>query len=90
MICPGWIATSFSQKALTATGSPYKGTTRPDSSKMSTEECARHTLKTIASGKKEALIGGKEIWGAWTSLFFPRIYDWFLHRRNEFTFLRQN
>jgi dehydrogenase/reductase SDR family member 7B len=84
IISPGWIATNISRNALTASGKPYEQATRAHGSRMSAEECARQALRAIASGKDEALVGGKEIWGAWTSVFFPRIYEWFVRRNKEF------
>ncbi|HEX2956353.1 MAG TPA: SDR family oxidoreductase [Chitinispirillaceae bacterium] len=84
-ICPGWIATGFSQNALTATGAPYEQKARKHSAKMSTEQFARKALQVIAVRRDEAIIGGKETIGVWASKLFPKIYDHFVRYRNEFT-----
>ncbi len=87
VVRPGWIETSMSRNALTAEGTSYGKATKALSRKMSSEKCAQKILKTIASGKEDAVIGGIEKWGGILRMLFPRVYDRVISRKmSEFVF----
>ncbi len=88
IICPGWIDTRISENALTGDGGCYGKATRSDARKMSAEECARKMIAAIAAGRREALIGGSEIWGGVLRAALPDIFDWLVNRQAREFLLR--
>jgi dehydrogenase/reductase SDR family member 7B len=81
IVCPGWIATAISRNALTADGNSYEKPGMTVTHRMSAEKCARRILRTIATGKREALIGGIEIWGGLLRALLPEQYDRVIRKR---------
>jgi len=75
IVCPGWIATSISQNALTADGTRYEKATLRKSSRMSAETCSRHIIRAIAAQKNEATMGGIETLGGLLYTLSPRLFD---------------
>ncbi|MCX7934162.1 MAG: SDR family oxidoreductase [Planctomycetota bacterium] len=75
LICPGWIATDISQNALCADGRVYGRSDRPPRRQMSATECARHMLIAIQQRRREAYIGGYEVYGRWLKLLWPSLFD---------------
>lgn len=73
IICPGFIRTDISIKALTGEGIA-QGTMDDATGKgISAEQCAYKMAKAIAKGKAEVYIGKKEILAIYLKRYFPGI-----------------
>jgi len=78
---PGRVKTAVSQNALTANGVAYQQMDKGQAEGISAESCAAEIIKQIDSGKKEVLIGGKEI----LMVHFKKLFPWLFFRlaKNE-------
>jgi short-subunit dehydrogenase len=74
MVCPGKINTNISVNALNASGDIHGIMDHNQATGMSAEECAQKILKAVTKGKKEILIGNKEIYAVYIKRFFPRFF----------------
>jgi short-subunit dehydrogenase len=74
MICPGFIQTNLSAKALTGEQSP-KDKTATHYLKKSPEWCARRIVRAIINQREEVYIGGKEVWAVYLKRFFPTLFS---------------
>ena len=74
MVCPGKINTNISVNALNASGEIHGIMDHNQATGMSAEECAQKILKAVTKGKKEILIGNKEIYAVYIKRFFPRFF----------------
>lgn len=76
LVCPGFVRTNISINAMTGKGTK-QGTMDPGTEKgMPPETVARRILQATARGKREVLIGGKEIFAVYLKRFAPAL----LHR----------
>ena len=60
IVCPGYVRTSLSLNALTATGTPYRAMDPTTNKGMSPAECATRIALGIEREEEEVLIGGFE------------------------------
>ena len=74
IICPGRIKTNISINALTEDGSAHSKMDEGTEAGLSAESCARQIVNAINSRKKEAYIGGKEIFMIYIRRFLPGLF----------------
>ncbi|MEA1873427.1 MAG: SDR family NAD(P)-dependent oxidoreductase [Bacteroidota bacterium] len=74
IICPGRINTPISLSALTAEGKAHGAMDPGQAEGMSAEKCARKMRKAIEKGKKDVLIGNKEILMVYFKKYLPFIF----------------
>lgn len=76
MICPGFIETEISSKALDSNGESYgKNSTIPKWLGLSSKQCAEKCINVISKQKNEALIGGAEIVSVYLKRLAPDIFS---------------
>lgn len=73
LIVPGFIRTPIVSSAVTGGGGTYGRTLEAHERGMDPAECARRTLKAVARGKEEALVGGLEMYSVYLKRLFPRL-----------------
>ena len=71
---PGKINTPISKSALTAEGAAHGQMDQNQASGMPVEKCVNQMLNALASGEREALIGGKELIAVQLKRFLPRLF----------------
>jgi short-subunit dehydrogenase len=71
---PGKINTPISKSALTASGQAHGAMDRNQATGMPVEECVQQMLEAMAKGKREVLIGGKELLAVYMKRFLPRLF----------------
>lgn len=84
LLCPGKINTPISESALTADGTAHGVMDHNQETGMSAEECVRQIIKATVKGKKEVLIGNKEILAAKIKRFSPALF-WKIIRKQSAT-----
>lgn len=72
--CPGKINTNISVNALNSKGTSHGVMDHNQETGMSTEDCASQLLKAVLKGKKEVLIGNKEIKAVILKRFLPNLF----------------
>lgn len=82
--CPGKINTNISMNALNHAGEKHGEMDHNQETGMSAEECAQRLIKAVSQGKKEILIGNKEIKAVTLKRFFPRLF-WKIIRKQSAT-----
>lgn len=82
--CPGKINTNISVNALNSSGQSHGVMDHNQATGMSAEECAQKMLKAVLKGKKEVLIGNKEIKAVTLKRFFPALF-WKIIRKQSAT-----
>ncbi|MGM0459222.1 MAG: SDR family oxidoreductase [Bacteroidota bacterium] len=80
IVCPGFVKTEISQKALTADGSPHKKMGTAHKNAMTPEQFADKLLPKVSAGKQEVYIGGKEILTIYLKRLSPRLLNKILLR----------
>jgi short-subunit dehydrogenase len=70
-ICPGRVRTNISLRALDKGGKPHGKMDPGQAGGISTEKAARIIVKAIRKGRREALVGGKELVMVYIKRFFP-------------------
>jgi short-subunit dehydrogenase len=75
IVCPGYVRTNVSLNALSADGSPVGKMESVIERGIPAERCAQAVLDAIESGREEILVGGKEIWAARATRWFPRSFS---------------
>jgi short-subunit dehydrogenase len=75
MICPGFILTNLSVKALTGQGQSQNKMDKTSYSKKSPEWCAQQIIRAIESQREEVYLGGREVWGVYLKRFFPSLFS---------------
>lgn len=71
---PGKINTPISKSALTASGQAHGTMDHNQATGMPVEHCVGLMLEALAKGKREVLIGGKELIAVYLKRFFPRLF----------------
>jgi short-subunit dehydrogenase len=71
---PGKINTPISKSALTASGQAHGTMDRNQATGMPVEHCVSLMLEALAKGKREVLIGGKELIAVYMKRFLPRLF----------------
>jgi short-subunit dehydrogenase len=74
MVCPGFIRTELSYRALTGDGSPQGTLDRAQAAGMSADECARRMVRAVEREKREVLIGGRERWAVLLKRLAPGLF----------------
>lgn len=74
IICPGFIKTNLSKKALTGNGSPLGKMDEAQFKGMPVEKFARKAYRAIRAEKAEAYIGGREKAGIYLSKYWPALF----------------
>lgn len=82
--CPGKINTNISVNALNKSGQKHGEMDHNQATGMSAEECARQLIKAVSKGKKEVLIGNKEIKAVTLKRLLPRLF-WKVIRKQSAT-----
>jgi len=82
--CPGKINTNISVNALNKSGEKHGEMDHNQATGMSAEECARQLIKAVSKGKKEVLIGNKEIKAVTLKRLLPRLF-WKVIRKQSAT-----
>lgn len=82
--CPGKINTSISVNALNSTGQSHGVMDHNQETGMPAEECARIMLTAVLNGKREVLIGNKEIKAVTLKRFLPGLF-WKIIRKQSAT-----
>ncbi|GAB5415978.1 MAG: SDR family NAD(P)-dependent oxidoreductase [Crocinitomicaceae bacterium] len=72
--CPGKINTNISVNALNKSGEKHGEMDHNQATGMSAEECASQLIKAVSKGKKEVLIGNKEIKAVTLKRLFPSLF----------------
>jgi short-subunit dehydrogenase len=74
MVCPGFIRTEISTKALTGDGTAHTTLDPALASGMPADVCARKIIQGIKQRKAQIVVGGKETMGVWVKRFFPALF----------------
>lgn len=74
MVCPGFIRTEISTKALTGDGTAHATLDPALASGMPPDVCARKIIQGIKQRKAQIVVGGKETMGVWVKRFFPALF----------------
>lgn len=82
--CPGKINTNISVNALNSAGESHGVMDHNQETGMPADECARIMLKAVLNGKKEVLIGNKEIKAVTLKRFLPGVF-WRIIRKQSAT-----
>ncbi|RNL50236.1 SDR family oxidoreductase [Pedobacter jejuensis] len=75
IVCPGFIKTKVSVKALTANGTEQGTMDDAQANGMSAEECAKQIVAAVKAKKEEVYIGGKETKAIFLKRFFPAYFS---------------
>jgi len=72
LICPDAVQTRISTRAVTGDGRPWGRMDRMIAGGITPEACATQTLRAVARGKEQVVLGkGKGRAGVWANRFFP-------------------
>jgi short-subunit dehydrogenase len=71
LVCPGRVATNISKYALDKGGKPHGVMDPGQANGMSAEAAARIIVKAIKRGRREVLVGKKELLMVYIKRFFP-------------------
>lgn len=82
--CPGKINTNISVNALNKSGEKHGEMDHNQATGMSAEECGRQLIKAVTKGKKEVLIGNKEIKAVTLKRLLPGVF-WKVIRKQSAT-----
>lgn len=82
--CPGKINTNISINALNEEGKSHGEMDHNQATGMSAEQCAMELLLAVQRGKREILIGNREIKAVTIKRFFPKLF-WKIIRKQKAT-----
>ncbi len=82
LFCPSYIKTKIAVNALTKDGTPQKQNDPGIENGMTPEYFAKRALKALKKSKREAIFGGKEVWGVYIKRFFPGLFAKIIRKRN--------
>ena len=71
IVCPGRVRTNISLRALDKGGKPHGKMDPGQAGGISTEKAARIIVRAIRKGRREVLVGGKELLMVYVKRFFP-------------------
>ncbi|GAB5556270.1 MAG: SDR family NAD(P)-dependent oxidoreductase [Schleiferiaceae bacterium] len=74
VLCPGFVQTQVSVNGLNAQGEATGVMDSATKNGITAEHFAQKALKAIASKKREAYIGGREVWGVYLSRYLPGLF----------------
>jgi short-subunit dehydrogenase len=84
IVCPGKINTNISMNAISASGEKHGSMDHNQATGMTAEHCANALIDALKKGKKEVLIGNKEVHAVTLKRFFPRLF-WRIIRKQSAT-----
>lgn len=73
IVCPGRVCTNISRYALDKGGKPHGRLDPGQAEGMSAEKAAKAIIKAVRKGKREVLVGRKELLMVYIKRFFPGI-----------------
>jgi dehydrogenase/reductase SDR family protein 7B len=82
IVCPGFIRTNISLKALNAEGKPTNKMDKNQEDGMSPQVLAEKILNAISRGTQEIYVGGKEILAIHIKRFLPRLLSKIIMKRH--------
>lgn len=71
LVCPGRVRTNISLRALDKGGKPHGKMDPGQAGGISTEKAARIIVKAVGKGRREVLVGSKELLMVYVKRFFP-------------------
>jgi short-subunit dehydrogenase len=74
-VIPGFIRTPIATHALTRNGAAFDRTLDVHERGMDSDECAERILRAVERGKREALVGGLEVYSVHMHRFFPATFE---------------
>lgn len=74
VLCPGFVRTDVSLNALTGDGTPQGTMDDAQAAGMSPERCAERMITAIEAGRREVLIGGREILAVHLNRLLPGLF----------------
>ncbi len=74
-VIPGFIRTPIATHALTRNGGTFGRTLDVHERGMDPDECAERILRAVERGKREALVGGLEVYSVHMHRFFPATFE---------------
>ncbi len=74
MVMPGRVQTNISYNAIKKDGSKHKQMDDGQAKGITAESCSSQIIKAIKKKKKEALIGGKELWMVHIRKYMPFLF----------------
>ena len=74
LACPGFVRTEITLHALTGDGSEQGTMDEAQEQGMAPGVCAERIVRAAERGKREVLIGGKEVWAVRLHRFFPGLF----------------
>lgn len=80
IVCPGYVKTDISLKALSGDGSPHGVMDRRTEEGITAEQCAKAIARGLARGDEEVLVGGTETLGVYIKRFFPSLASYLVRR----------
>lgn len=80
--CPGKINTDISVNALDGSGSKHGVMDHNQATGMSADECARQLVVALEKGKREVLIGNKEIKAVLIKRLFPKLFHRIIRKQS--------
>lgn len=75
LVCPGYIRTDISLHALRGDGSLHNKMDSGQEKGMAVERCAQEILKSIALGREEVYVGGRDKYIVYLKRFFPGLFS---------------
>jgi short-subunit dehydrogenase len=83
LVCPGYVKTTISVNALTASGQIYGKMDDNQEKGMPADVFAKRLVRAIEKEKEEVYIGGSEIYGIYLKRFMPGLLSRIVRRRKE-------
>jgi dehydrogenase/reductase SDR family member 7B len=80
LLFPGRVNTHISLHALTKDGSAHGIMDHGQSGGISAEKCAKEIVKAVRRNKKNALIGGKELWLVYLKRYIPPLFYFLVNK----------
>jgi dehydrogenase/reductase SDR family member 7B len=75
LVCPGYIRTDISLRALRGDGSLHAKMDSGQARGMPVEECAAQIMKALSHNKEEIYVGGRDKYVVYLKRFFPRVFS---------------
>lgn len=80
VVCPGYVRTGISLRALAADGSPHGVLEDGQQSGMDPDIFAERMLDAVAAERDEVIIAGRESMGVWLKRFAPGVFNRVIRR----------
>lgn len=83
ILCPGYIRTSISLNALTASGEKFNRMSKKQANGMDPDVFVKKVFKAVKKGRRQASIGGGELIGVYLYKFFPGLLSSLLRKMQK-------